>query len=297
VLASICVIAAVVYFADAGRRALISTKVPPEKVVVSGGEIVSGIGTVKSASSNDATESKASESTKKNFKTFLNERFSGYYLVYARLAKQFNKPEDRLLTREELANELGYTLDSYTGGDSAVVLFVDNQEYATQIQAAADLLGRDARVTSVLSQYQTAQKTAQQCTTQTRSVRGWDSTSTACANWYSPPVGCAVMREEPYQQCYPAYPDGITSPLAAFIQLDHGFREVWAQRTTHNQAIADAAKAGREAEKARSGAVALKALYIGAAFLVAMFLFLVVAIERHLRRLALADAKIGKKAA
>jgi hypothetical protein len=193
---------------------------------------------------------------------------------------------------------LGYTADSYQSGeDETVRIFIDDANYAGQITATAVALAQDARVTGQLQQYRAAQKTAQTCSTDFETRRMWDSSSTACSNWYEYPQGCSVVKAVPVEKCVAAYPEGITSPLQAFFQMDRTFRALWLDRRQTAAAEAAAKRDQLAAKKASGWPALLQAGQGFIAFLAAMFIFLVIAIERHLRRLAKAAEVIDRPGA
>jgi len=85
------------------------------------------------------------------------------------------------------------------------------------------------------------------------------------------------------ERCVPAYPEGIVSPRVAFGRADEEFSRLWSQQSEQVRAEARATRDGRVATRAQIGPNLVLALQILGAFLVVMFFFLMVAIERHLR--------------
>lgn len=108
----------------------------------------------------------------------------------------------------------------------------------------------------------------------------------ACSNWWQQPYGCQVRRSVPVQQCHAAYPQGIQSPLTTVERLDGSYRLAWIDKTNGSEATAAAKRAVREATKAAAPGKFSLALRVFAGFLLVMFMFLLIAVERHLRRLA-----------
>ena len=280
---------------DGGRKFATSTEVAPKPVSVDTQQVLAAVAAQKKAAEADGTPTSAPDGEAQKFKAFLaSGNFNSYYSSYTALARRFNKPEDGILTRDAFAAYLGYTVDAYRAGeDDTVRRFVDDAAYSAQLISVAALLTGDNRVASQLRQYQTAQKTAQSCSTAYEPRRVWDSSSTSCDGWWQSPVGCSVIREMPVQKCVAAYPAGITSPLDAFTQMDRGFRVLWAAQAEKSQNDAAAERAKREATKADAIPTLMRAAYVFGAFLFIMFLFLVVAIERHLRGLATAAKEQG----
>lgn len=118
--------------------------------------------------------------------------------------------------------------------------------------------------------------------------RGWDMYSEACENWFEAPIGCPATRrvEVPYTETVNIlrYPDGIASPRDVLKGYQDRYFQLLAERRDQNVRAA-----AEERDAIASGQVAgwsglWQSVAIAAAFLVLMFFFLLVAIERHQRR-------------
>ena len=125
--------------------------------------------------------------------------------------------------------------------------------------------------------------------TRTETRRGWDSYSTACSGWYESPIGCAVTRrvEVPYTQNVTVmrYPAGISSPNEIIKGYQDRYFELLAQRRSSNRDAAEFERA-QIVEGQNAGWTGLtRSVMIAGGFLILMFFFLLVAIERHQRRL------------
>jgi hypothetical protein len=280
------IVAAVVAF-DGVKSLLTSTKVRTEKVVVAPTEIANEL--AQKQKEKDAAEQgfeAIPDAAKKEQAAFLAGPFQAYYAVYRASAAQYHKPEDPVLSKAALANRLGYTVENFASGEDATIAdFAHDPEFAAQITAAAkDVSARPAYVAQLVK-YRAAQKTAKSCSTRYVNRRVWDSMSTGCDEWWKSPIGCPVIRPMPVQDCQPAYPDGIKGPDQAFAEFDVGFRTLWLRKSAEVNEKAAAEKNRREAIKSGGGPKLMQAVYIFGGFLVVMFLFLVIAVERHLRRI------------
>lgn len=335
VVATICIIGAAFFAIDGGRRALMPTQVKPEPVSVSAEDALGPIVQSEAARKDAEQPSQSAVSTEARnaHAAFLKGPFEPYYQTYRKLAAAYNKPEDQILTKPQLAEHLGYTADEIasaadtapavvpeSAADAAAAdaaaamaaalgqappadatsasdsvlnglsrtanLFQTDAAYAEAQNAAVAKAAADPRFTAKARGYRTAEKTAQACRTdyEVRSV--WDATSTGCANWYYPPYGCSVRRQVPVEKCEPAYPEGISSPLQLFTQLDESYRLSWTGKALASEAEAAEKTAQKEQVKAGAPVSLLLAVQIGGAFLVVMFLFLLIAVERHLRKVA-----------
>jgi hypothetical protein len=126
----------------------------------------------------------------------------------------------------------------------------------------------------------------------TRTVQrsGWDRYGTSCPGWYYPPYGCPVMRsvQEPYAQrvCEMRFPEGTRSHADIFRAYHDRFFALLDQRRRANAARAEAARASIMMGNVEGRFALGRAAYIFGGFLLVMFFFLLIAIERHQRRLA-----------
>lgn len=299
--ASVCILAAGYFAVDGVRRWATATEVKPEPVAVSPQEALQPLLAENAASQEEGGRAQGpSNAAKKTHAAFLTGAFAPYYAAYQRLASTYNKPEDTLLTREQLAKELGYTpeaIDGYDAGDSPVsqglartaLLFQTDTAYATAQVAAVTTAMRDTRLLAKAQQYKAAQKTAQRCGTAYEVRAVWDSNSMACSYWYEYPYGCSVRRAVPVKRCEAAYPEGILSPVETIKRLDSSYRLSWIGKTEAANETAAAKTAEKEAVKAKAPAMWMLALQVFAGFLVIMFMFLLIAVERHLRRMSVSS--------
>lgn len=119
---------------------------------------------------------------------------------------------------------------------------------------------------------------------------GWDRYSMACPEWYYPPYGCPARRavQQPYTErvCEMRFPEGTRSHADIFRAYHDQFFRLLQERREANTA-----SAAMERENILVGNVegwlSLKwSGWILVGFLAVMFFFLLIAIERHQRRLA-----------
>jgi hypothetical protein len=150
-----------------------------------------------------------------------------------------------------------------------------------------------AAVRKELQGYRAAQK-VEVCRsvsrTRTRWVEQWDYSATNCPYWFEPPYGCMGRRQvsEPYQarECSMQFPDQLADPAQVMRDLQSRYfmalndKVAGAQRTAELRRMEIAAQnqSGRDA--------VWQAVLAFAAFLALMFLYLMVALERHHRTIA-----------
>jgi len=272
------------YFAvDAAWRMFVSTDVAVEPTVVEPGEV--------SAVMRDFAAAREAEEApdgpqipgyvRERHDRFMEETFAAYHRVYAAAAEQYNKSEDETLTAEELADRLGYSLEIYASGTSPVAkAFVEQPEFQRQSLAAVTAALADPASVGLLAQYRDADR-VEHCTT--RNVRR--TVRQICGYYYT--YDCSYTETVPTRRCEMVYPDGIVSPLAAFTQADQAFGELWIAEANRNEETAQVITSERHATRSQIGPKLILALQVIGGFLVIMFFFLLVSIERHMRRLAL----------
>lgn len=284
-VATLSLLAAIGFALDAGWRFFVNTNVKEEATAVSGAEVAQAMRVPPP--SDDRGETAIPAGVRARHQQFATTVFPAYYQIYRQASERYKKPEDETLSQAELLSALGYDLDTYASGEvMATKLFVENADYQTQAKAAVTTAMSDAQTVRLLTEYRAAEKTARSCSTQYERRTVWDSNSTACSDWFYLPYGCNVTRSVPIERCVPAYPEGIVSPAVAFGRADDTFRTLWAQRAEDNALAASNERLERVMTRAQIGPRLVLALQIIGAFLVVMFFFLLVAVERHLRSLA-----------
>jgi len=128
-----------------------------------------------------------------------------------------------------------------------------------------------------------------QVVNESRMVTGWDSYSSSCPNWFTPPVGCSTTRmvDEPvvHKQCNMQFPTNLTAPEQQYAEAVQGYAD------TAKARLEGAANTAREKTESNAQRKAEGLDIIGTSgklflgFLALMFLYLFVAMERHHRHL------------
>lgn len=282
-VATLCLLGAVFFGANAMWRVFVSTDVDERPVEVTGAQVAAELKRAAPEQSDRDQSNEIPAAVRQAHARWVRDVFPRYYAVYRSASQTYKKPEDETLSSQQLMEALGYDLNSYAGDSEKARWFVNDTNYQQQALAAVTAAMRDPAVVAQLTEYKAAEKTAKSCSTTYQQRRVWDSYSTACNGWWMYPQGCEVTRSVPVERCVPAYPDGIVSPRVAFGRADEEFFRLWSKQTEQVRAEAQATRDGREATRAQIGPNLLLALQILGAFLVVMFFFLMVAIERHLR--------------
>lgn len=285
-VATLFLIAALFFAADGLWRIVVPTDVKEQPTSVTAAEVISAMKAAPEARPAEG-EPEISAAVRAAHANFAAKVFPAYYAVYRRVSETYKKAEDRTLTSAELMAALGYDLDTYAAGQTmATKLFVEDAAYQQQAQAAVEAAIGAPDTVRLLREYKAAEKTAQACSTVYERRRVWDPYSTACSDWFYQPYGCNVTRSVPVERCVPAYPDGIVSPTVAFGRADDAFRTLWAEKAAANADAAAGERMSRHMTRSQIGPRLMLAFQIGGGFLIVMFFFLIVAIERHLRKLS-----------
>lgn len=282
-VATLCLLGAILFGVNAAWRVFVSTDVKEQPVQVTGAQVAEELKKAVPARTESRQSDEVPRAVRARHAQWARDVFSKYYAIYRVASQTYKKPEDETLSEQKLIEALGYDLDTYAAGEEKAAAFIDNEVYQQQALAAVTAAMRDPTVVVQLTEYKAAEKTARACTTTNQRREMWDSYSTACDYWWEAPQGCQVTRNVPVETCVAAYPEGIVSPRVAFGRADGEFFRLWSQQTAQVRAEAQATRDGREATRAQIGPNLMLALQVLGAFLVVMFFFLMVAIERHLR--------------
>jgi hypothetical protein len=224
---------------------------------------------------------------------FYADFVKGYHTLFQTKFEPFRQPDDKQLTRDEFddsfldsagrleqirSGELNFTQDQS-----------DLQAMMTVITEAADKPATATR----LNTYKNAKKQRVESRVQrTRTTyrNGWNSYSTACSNWFYSPIGCPERRavRTPYTETVVSmqFPEGTQSHSDIFRAYQERYFSLLQERRLTNSREAEQARIAILASNAKGDLSLRSALYIFAAFLVLMFFFLLIAIERHQRRLS-----------
>ena len=220
--------------------------------------------------------------------------FAGrYHGLYRRKFEPYRQQGDKQLALGEFDDSFVNTAERLKAVTAGELSFEDDRAdleslYRVMAEAADKPLTKER-----LARYRAAKKVPvrkQVQRTRTEYRQGWDSSSTACEDWYETPYGCSVRRaiEVPYTAAVTEmeYPAGTRSHSQIFRAFQERYFKLLAERRE-----ASAAKAEDERQSILEGFVdgrmsLMTALQVLGAFVALMFFFLLIAIERHQRRLA-----------
>jgi hypothetical protein len=218
---------------------------------------------------------------------------SRYYGLYRARFEPYRQADDKRLSKDEFddsfidsekrleqvaSGELNFSRDS-----------ADLRSLLTVMTEAADKPTTRQR----LEKYKRARKVKvanKVQRTRTEYRRGWDSYATSCNGWYESPVGCAVQRsvQVPYTETVVSmeFPKGTQSHTDLFRAFQNRYFDLLVSRRDANASTANQEREEIVTGKAEGEVSLTMAMQVFAGFLVLMFFFLLIAIERHQRRMS-----------
>lgn len=218
---------------------------------------------------------------------------SRYYNLFRQKFEPYRQSDDKRLSKEEFDDaflQTGARLDAIKKGE------LEFSKDRSDLELLFKIMSEGASLPPTISRlvkYKSAKRvevTRKVQKTRSETRRGWDSYSTACPSWYVEPIGCATSRlvDVPYTETVRSmqFPQGTESHSQLFRTFQDRFFTLLSERRD---------SAAKEAQSKRDDIIAgqytgkaslLLALQIAGGFLMLMFFFLLIAIERHQRRLS-----------
>ena len=228
-----------------------------------------------------------------NYRKFYADFGRRYFAIYNTLFEPYRQPEDKKLSQSEF-------VDAYLKPEARLQAISDGGLDFTADKADLETLyltmNEAATLPQTVERLQKYKKAKRVPTTKkvqryrTESRRGWDSYSSSCQAWYETPIGCPVMRsvQVPYTENVKSMelPNGTQSHAQIFRAFQDKYFELLKDRRDHNAQAAHDEREGIMAANAAGKISLFTALQVLGGFLVLMFFFLLIAIERHQRRIA-----------
>lgn len=221
---------------------------------------------------------------------FYSEFVGRYYQLFRNRFEPYRQAEDKRLTRDEFDDSFVGSAKKLSEVASGTLDFESDQRDLKELLRVMTAAAENPAIKGRLQRYQAAKKVRvakQVQRSRTEYRRGWDRYSTACSNWYYSPIGCAVQRtvEVPYTQTVYSmeFPKGTQSHTQTFQASQNRYFELLQDRRAANAAAAQSERENIMIGKIEGSAALWTALQIVAAFMVLMFFFLLIAIERHQR--------------
>lgn len=282
------------YAAWLGASSLYRISLSPDSVVeadasVSADELTDA--EMPALATQSGTEAKpASNAAYRRFYSGFADR---YYALYRSKFEPYRQGQDKQLTRAEFDGAFVNTPDRLDAIREGNLSFTDDRrDLETLLTVMTDAAGKPATIER-LRRYKSARKipvTRQVERTRVTYQDGWDSSSMSCSDWYQTPYGCPVRRpvESSYTQAVTTmeFPKGTQSHTQIFKAFQDRFFTLLQTRREENAQKAEQERQGILAGIADGHLSLVTALQILGGFLILMFFFLLIAIERHQRRLA-----------
>lgn len=213
-----------------------------------------------------------------------------YYNLYRSRFEAFRQNDDRQLSRGQFDDAFIDSQARLRAAASGELNFAaDRNDLETLLQVMTEA-SEKPMTRQRLQRYKAARKVRvgrRVQRTRTEYRQGWDRYSMACSDWYYPPYGCPERRavQVPFTETVYSmeFPEGTQSHTQIFRAFQDRFFTLLHDRREANRSAAEAER-DRIAFGNITGRLSLwDALKILAGFLVLMFFFLLIAIERHQR--------------
>lgn len=227
------------------------------------------------------------------FQEYYDDFVKRYYAVFQNRYEPFRQPDDKVLSQDEFDDAFLNTSSRIESISQGRLDFdADKADLESLLLVMADA-GTKPATQERLKKYQGSKKipvARKVQKTRTTQRRGWNALSTDCPNWFDPPYGCPETRtvQTPYTETVTTmeFPEGTQSHSQIFKAFQDRYLSLLHERRETN-----ATRAERERQGILAGIVdgrqsLVRALQITGGFLVLMFFFLLIAIERHQRAIA-----------
>lgn len=216
-----------------------------------------------------------------------------YYRLFQARFEPFRQQDDRRLSRDEFDDayiDSQARLQAIARGEQNFESDRADLESLLQVMTEA---AQKPTTQQRLQRYKSARKVrvgrrVERSRTEYRD--GWNRYSMDCADWYYPPYGCPERRavQVPYTETVYSmeYPEGTQSHSQIFRAFQDRFFTLLNQRREDNRAKAAQERSDIQLGNVMGALSLWDALKILGGFLLLMFFFLLIAIERHQRRIS-----------
>lgn len=216
-----------------------------------------------------------------------------YYALFRSKFEPFRQSDDKRLNLNEFDDSFINTSARLEAIKDGELNFADDVSHLGGLMNVMTEAAQKPEAQKRLGGYRAAKKvpvTRKVQRTRTTYRSGWDTLSSNCPGWYESPIGCPVQR--PVQTAYTEqvttneFPEGTQSHSDIFRAFQERYFTLLEERRSRNRSKAEA-----ERRTIANGIVAgrtslVTTLEILGGFLILMFFFLLIAIERHQRWLA-----------
>jgi hypothetical protein len=223
------------------------------------------------------------------YATFVNQ----YYNLFRTRFEPFRQGDDKRLTRDEFDDAFIDSQARLRAAANGELNFASDRTDLELLLRTMTEAGEKPITQQRLRRYRSARKVRvgrRVQRTRTEYRQGWNPNSVACPNWYYPPYGCSERRavQVPYTETVYSmeFPQGTQSHSQIFRAFQDRFFTLLRQRRDQNRASAENERVRIEIGNVEGRMSLWTTLTILGGFLVLMFFFLLIAIERHQRGVA-----------
>lgn len=226
---------------------------------------------------------------------FYADYVARYYKLFRTRFEPFRQPTDKILTRDEFDDNFVQSAARLQSVAEGMTDFAKDSADLESLLATMSAAAAEPKTGERLKRYRSAKKVPvkrEVTKTRTEYRSGWNVYSTNCEGWYYSPVGCAERRavQVPYTDTVTVmeFPKGTQSHSQIFRAMQDRYFSLLESRRTQNAEAASDRRFEIVAGQAYGRESLATALQIFAGFIALMFFFLLIAIERHQRRISAA---------
>jgi hypothetical protein len=239
----------------------------------------------------EAPSSKASSRAAEQ--TYYSSFVDRYYSLFRAKFEPYRHQDDKALTKQAFDDAFLNTAARLEAVKSGKLNFDNDRDDLETLLTTMTEAADKPKTLERLNRYRQAKKVP--VTTKVERISysmqsGWDSSSTACSNWYEDPMGCSVSRVVPHNYTENVttlqYPKGTESHTQIFRAFQDRYFDLLQQRRSNNASKAEQQRQDIVSSIADGKMSLVRALEVLGAFLALMFFFLLIAIERHQRRIS-----------
>lgn len=216
-----------------------------------------------------------------------------YYELFRTKFEPFRQTGDKILSRDEFDDNFVQSAARLEASTNGEIVFAKDSADLEALLSTMTAATAEPKTVQRLQRYKQAKKVAVQREvrrTRTEYRQGWNSYSTNCNGWYLSPIGCSERRavQVPYTDKVTTmeFPKGTQSHAQIFRAMQDKYFDLLGTRRADNAADAERRRMEIVAGNISGEASLGTALRIFGGFIALMFFFLLIAIERHQRRIA-----------
>lgn len=270
--------------------------VTAEPATVSAEEIVSA--TFAAPAESGASQQGAQSQEKAGNQQLYADFAKKYYHLFQTGFEGYRRKDDKALSLQQFAEDYLFLDERRAAIAKGELDYTRDLEELEGLFTAMSAAAAQPETVKQLKRYREAkmvQATRKEPRIRIELRREWDRTSMGCRDWFYEPRGCQVEREVqvPYTETVTsmALPEGVKSHTQIFGSFQARYFTLLSERKEANADKAEAERMKILAGNAAGSTALTTAMFVFGAFLLLMFFFLLIAIERHQRRMCLASGQ------